>query len=414
MKFLSRFKTQEQFSEDYVTKWKQMYEGTKNSPTLNLPAAISAELARLVTIEMEVKLSGGAAAKTSEEAINSLAKNLRSHTELCCALGGGMFRPFFDGKKLRIEFFPADKFEVTSFSAEGVPDGCIFFDTFKDGRFYYTRKEEHRFTQNGYTITNCAYRGHTKGDCTIKVPLATIPRWEHLAEETVISNLSVPLFVYFRMPGIDNKNPDRKLGASVFSRAESLIKEADAQLERLIWEFEGGELAVDASIDALRFGEKGTYKLPKHSQRLFRGLGIDAGDHDLYSVFSPALRDSSIINGLNELLMRIEDACSLARGTFSNLPDVARTATEIKILNQRSYATVCDIQSALKTALEGICTVLHNLEKLYGLPSGGSINLSVEFDDSIVTDRATEFEEKLKLVEAEIMTKDEFKKWYFG
>lgn len=54
-------------------------------------------------------------------------------------------------------------------------------------------------------------------------------------------------------------------------------------------------------------------------------------------VFSPALRDVSILNGLNDLLMRIEDTCGLARGTFSNPQSEARTATEIKILKQRSY-----------------------------------------------------------------------------
>ena len=69
-------------------------------------------------------------------------------------------------------------------------------------------------------------------------------------------------------------------------------------------------------------------------------------------VFSPALRDNSLINGLNQLLQRIEDTCGLARGTFSEVQSEAKTATEIKVLKQRSYATVADNQKALQAALE--------------------------------------------------------------
>ena len=413
MRILSRFKKKDPISETAVMRWREMYIGQKGDGySLNLAAAISAELARLSTIEMRTTLSGGKSKNMIQPAIDALTNDMRYNVELCCALGGGIFRPYYDGKNLKIEFFPADRFEITSFTADGTPDGCILRDTIKIGDRFFTKLEEHGFSEEGYIITNRAFKGLS--DNGAEISLSEISKWQHLSKKCVITNLKAPLFVYLRMPSPDNKAPSRRLGASVFARAEGLIKQADKQFERLIWEFEGGELAIDASVDALRFNEKGTFELPKLNKRLFRGLGIDAGDKDLYSVFSPQLRDKSIINGLNEILMRIEDCCGLARGTFSNAPETAKTATEIKILNQRSYATVCDIQREIRLTLEKLCVTLEELCALYGLPHGGKTQISIEFDDSIVTDRSTEFDEKLRLVQAEIMSKDEFREWYFG
>ena len=75
---------------------------------------------------------------------------------------------------------------------------------------------------------------------------------------------------------------------------------------------------------------------------------------------------------------------------------------------------MCDIQNALKFALERVAEVCAEIAALYGIEPLGKPQLSVEFDDSIVTDRGAEFEEKLKLVQAEIMTADEMREWYFG
>ena len=40
--------------------------------------------------------------------------------------------------------------------------------------------------------------------------------------------------------------------------------------------------------------------------------------------------------------------------------------------------------------------------------------MSFEFDDSIIADRKREFDERLALVQAEIMSKEEMREWYFG
>lgn len=96
------------------------------------------------------------------------------------------------------------------------------------------------------------------------------------------------------------------------------------------------------------------------------------------------------------------------------MQDSDKTAEEIKSSKQRSYATVCDIQNSLKTALTELAEAMGAYSDLYGLAPDGEISVSFEFDDSIIADRKTEFEEKQRLVATGIMQPWELRSWYFG
>ena len=128
---------------------------------------------------------------------------------------------------------------------------------------------------------------------------------------------------------------------------------------------------------------------------------------------APTLRDQSLLNGLEKILIVIEDKCGLSRGTLSNHYTDARTAEEIKHTKQRSYSTVTDIQKALQKALEGLAEAINQLATLYELAPEGKYELSFKWDDSIVTDANTEREVDRQDVRDGFMAKWEYrKKWY--
>ena len=110
----------------------------------------------------------------------------------------------------------------------------------------------------------------------------------------------------------------------------------------------------------LRTGRDGKPELPPGKERLYRSNALDAcsSSAELLSTFSPALRDKSFINGMNRIIMAVEDACGIARGTFSDPSEIARTATEVRSMRQRTCWTVCDIQRSLGNALERLAARL--------------------------------------------------------
>ena len=136
---------------------------------------------------------------------------------------------------------------------------------------------------------------------------------------------------------------------------------------------------------------------------------------ETYNVFAPALRDASIANGLNIILSRIEDACGLSKGTLSEQSfQEMRTATELKMLKQRSYATNRDTQMALEDALRDAIYISDVYCTLYDITPPGEYEISFEWDDSLITDMESEVETRMKMAEAGITSKVEIRMWYFG
>ena len=203
------------------------------------------------------------------------------------------------------------------------------------------------------------------------------------------------------------------IAATQYCRTEGSNPHTLKNKNRLLWEYEGGELAVDVDPTALyeKSDGKGN-KLPKLTERLFRA--VDTGADSTYAVFAPTLRDASLVNGLNQLLIRFEDLCGLSRGTFSDANVDARTATELKIVKQRSYATVADNQKALEKCLRDVLRAMDVYATLYGLAPEGEYAASFEWDDSILTDVDQQLQQRLLLVNSGIMSKAELRQWYLG
>ena len=145
-------------------------------------------------------------------------------------------------------------------------------------------------------------------------------------------------------------------------------------------------------------------------KRLYRLINQE----NLFSDWTPELRDVSIINGLDEIFRRIEFNCGLAYGTLSKVQASDKTAEEVRASKQRSYAKVSEIQAALKTALLELIGAMDALCDLYFLADKGDYSVNFEFDDSIVADRSREFDERMALFNAGIISGDDMKNWYFG
>ena len=156
-----------------------------------------------------------------------------------------------------------------------------------------------------------------------------------------------------------------------------------------------------------------TYKLPTLQQRLFRK--VDLNQEDTYEPFAPNLRDQNYITGLNTILTKIEDVVGLSRGTLSEQSVVeAKTATELKILKQRSYAANKDLQLALQDTLEDVVYIMDVYSTLYHITPEGQYEVSYEWDDSILNDSETELANRMTLLNAGLMSKLELRMWYFG
>ena len=373
-----------------------------------------------------------------ETQYKKLKKQLRKQIEYGIAKGGIVIKPFLvnqtseDNKaeyQIEFDFIQADAFYPLAFDAAGSITEAAFIQTQVDKQYVYRRLEYHKWENNTVTIINKAYKStntQTQGDLSgidlgQEIPLKEVAKWKDLQPEVKIKDVVRPLFSYFKMPDANTIDTSSPLGVSGYARAKDLIKDADMQYSRLLWEYEAGEMAIDIDRDALNFTEKDANGnavsqapvLNTMQSRLYRKIDL-GNEGDTFLPYAPSLRDANFQSGLNMILMRIEDACALSRGTISDVNSEARTATELKILKQRSYQANADIQQAIEDSLKEIIYIMNVYCSLYKITPEGDYNVNFEWDDSIIVDIDTELNKRVTLMREGIISKLELREWYFG
>lgn len=429
--------------DNAINLWMQMYQnrppwlgGEEHIKSLNYPAAIAEEMSRLILTEFEMDISGSPRADFIKQQLDNMFDNMSNIVELWCGLGGIALKPYAAGadeitgnpNEIHLDVVQAHRFYPTAFNAAKQVTGAVFIDSKRIGDYLYTRLEYHNLTGSTYTVINKAYKSErlntmTTEDDTLsvehpfmqEVELGSVDDWKGLQPETVINGLDRPLFAYIKIPRANNIDPQSPLGASVYSRAVDVIKEADRQYSRILWEYEATEAAVDADESLFDHDKHGRVTLPKGKERLFRSYDFEgSGNAGFLKEYAPEIRDESLFKGLNELTRKIELLCGLAYGTLSEPGDVQRTATEIKSSKQRSYTTVNAMQKAWEAGLDDVIHIMDMLCSLYNMAPPGNIDKTITWGDGVLEDTDTEYQRRWSMVLSGKYKLEKFYAWYFG
>lgn len=413
--------------EEAMEDWLEIYadeprwSNACHGKTLNLGATIASEFARLIMIEFESKITGSKRADYLQEQYEKLTKQLRVRLEAGCTVGGIMLKPYVRNGVILPDCNTQDKFIPLSYS-NGIITAAAFFNQEVKGKNYYTRieKQTYSYENKSHTIESHFFVSSNPDNIgsEIKPENLDSKMWAGIDPYIVINDVDRPLFAFWKVPFANHIESDSPLGVSVYSRAIKLLNEADLQWDRYLWEFEGGELAVDAGEEVLRQrpGEK-SLETASTRDRLFRKINIDSdsnSDKSFYEVFNPNLRDENYARGLNEILRRIEWNCSLAYGTLSNPQNVDKTAEEIKASKQRSYTAVSDMQSSLEAVLEDYIYACNAMADACNLAPSGEYEVSFNWGDGVLEDKDKEQAIQLNEVNSSIRKKTDYLKWRYG
>lgn len=373
--------------------------------SLELGSSIANEFTRLTILEMKSEVTGSIRADFLNEQYDKVKDKLNQNLEIGNAIGGLVFKPYVKDGQLYVDLIKGSCFYPTEFNSSGDVIAGIFISQITKGNDIYTRLEYHKFYEKplesniSYIIKNVAYKSTNNSILGTKIDLTKIPEWENIQEETAIQYVEKPLFGYYKPPTANNIDPKSPIGVSVYARAINLIKEADRQWGRIVWEYEASEKAVYvdelATKPAQNRGSKKSFAVGKLKERLYKTLNI--GKEEFFKDYSPEIRDEALWRGLNKTLQRIEFNVGLAYGTLSEPNTADKTATEIKASKQRSYATVSKMQENLQKALENLIYAMDVLTTLYNLAPQGNYEVSFNWDDSLVVE--TEREQTLQMQE---------------
>lgn len=373
--------------------------------SLRLSAAVTSEMSRLVFTESEVTTDEKSPYKAI---IDDFSSRLDDEFETALAFGGMMFKPYISHGKICIDLIRADCFIPVAFVGKTMTS-AVFVSRKTVGNACFTLIEYHEFNAGNHThtIKNKVCKSLDSEIIGWECSFDEVPEWSGLVREITFTNVEKPLFSYFRVPSANDIDLDSPLGISVYARAVDLIRQADEQWARIEWEYESKETALDVSMDMIKENS-----LPRRKNRIYRKYDVDNLDGNFYNVFSPEIRDSAQFNYFNRILQRIEFNCGLAYGTLSDPQTVEKTAEEIKTSKQRSYTQVSAIQRNLETAINDLFYAVSVYAKIGGISSENA-EIVCTWGDSVLEDTDKEFQRRLQMVSAGILTKEKFIAWYF-
>lgn len=395
--------------------WEQVYrdEGSwiKNRVrSLRIPAVTVKEIKRLTLKEFTAQVSDA----ELDAAFRSLVPQLRRKLDYALAVGGLLIKPYWTAAGLRVDLVTQNQYLPVNYT-DDTCDSAACPETLTIGKTSYTRIELHTYDRAArtHTIENRCFRSDDPSYIGRECSLTEVPAWASILPRKVFPNAAAPLFTVFQMPDANSIDPDSPLGISAFADALGFIRDADEHWERILWELESSERAIDASEDFFRMKD-GKPVLPHGRERMYRTFQSNPNKNDnIFSTFSPEIRDTSYFSALNQILRRIENSSGLAYGFLSQVEDVEKTAEEIKSSKQRSYDRVRDIQEALRGTLEHTVYAMQYLRDYYENRTAGEAMLTCTFGDGVLEDTDKEFTRRLQMVSAGLLSKEQFVMWYF-
>ena len=406
--------------EQAIAQWQAIFHGRpdwrsgKRPRTLNLAAASTQYLARLVCAELRVELGGSKRGKWLADAVNSqVLPQLPMAVQQAMAGGCVALKPYVQDGELRLEWLRADQFYPVELEASGQVSKAVFLSFVHDQKTDYLRAEFHRFEDGLYRISSCAFECDGNGCPKRPVNLDKIPQWADIPEEIAIENLEKPLFAIWRMPFANTVDGSAE-AVSLYAAGAQTLEDIDRLYNDYCFEFLSARRKMILREDALRLRSDGSPVLPHSEQAEDVYLPLDLpGDSAPFGDYTPKIRENDYRNAINQLLRLYEMQCGVSSGTFSLDEKGALTATEVLSQDRKTYYAVAEIQQQGRVALEDLVSAMDALCDLYGIGGDGDWKLNIQFGDSLFEDCGTEFERRRKLVEMG-MKPELLLAWYFG
>lgn len=389
--------------ENAIRLWMEIYQGKpdwvnkdEHIKTIKFAKAVCSETARLTTLDIGVEFDGSRKEYMSKWNESAVMPKLRQWVEYACACGTVVLKPNGTG----VDIVTPANFEITDIDGMGNITGMRFQDRYKDGDYWYTKLEQHRFNKASvrysedeeykdvtfYRIQNRAFVSDNEAEIGTPCDLSNT-KWSMLQPEVNITKkngdkINSMLFGVLRMPASNDIDLDSPLGMSIFSDAIEELKDLDIAYSRNIQEIfdsESIELLGESIIQ--RPGEKVNspvdIKLPHHVRRV-----PGTSEDDFYQAIERPLRTADRIVGINHLLSDIGYKCGYSNGYFVLDQKTGMvTATQVESDDRRTIQLIKDIRDALQVCLNDLYYAQSVFADLYGFAPVGDYEPQYSFGD---------------------------------
>lgn len=286
----------------------------------------------------------------------------------------------------------------------GIIKECAFCSEWEDSGKSYTYMQIHRMDENGlYIIENRGFDGVTE------IPIQQIPGYESVP--SVINTQSEkPQFVIDRL-NIANSDEENPMGISVFAHAIDQLKGVDIAYDGYVNEFILGKKRIVVKPEATK--DMNGQPIFDARETVYYALPEDSSSGSIMEQVDMTLRTAEFNAGMQDMLNFLGSKCGFGENHYKYDRGNISTATQIVSENSSLFRTIKKHELVLETALVDLCRIILRMGNQYmGMSLEEDVEISIDFDDSIIEDKESDFNRDARLLQMGILNDWEFRmKW---
>lgn len=306
-----------------------------------------------------------------------------------------------DGSALKIDYVTAPNIFPLSWE-NGIVRECAFSSIVMEGGKEYTYLQNHRKGEDGnYIIENRLYQNSTEAELSTVKSMANVPPVVH-------TNSPTPQFVIDRLNIANNVDNTLPMGIPAFANAIDQLKGVDVAYDSYVNEFVLGKKRVMVKPGAIKDLDGNPVFDP--NELYYYVLPEDTADCNIIQPIDMTLRTEEHNAGLQDMLNALSSRCGFGENHYRFDSGSVATATQVISENSTMFRTIKKHEIVLEQVLTELCRIILRLgNSVMGMGLNEDVEISIDFDDSIIEDKQTDFARDMQMLNAGIMNAWEFR-----
>lgn len=306
------------------------------------------------------------------------------------------------GAEIKIDYVTAADIYPLSWE-NGVVGECAFTSHFTQKGQKYVYLQIHRLQDGRYIIENSIYRD-TNGSLTETI-FSAVPGFENVVAQ-VDTKSEAPMFVIDRLNIANNLDNTLPMGIPAFANAIDQLKGIDVIYDSYINEFVLGKKRVMVKPGAMEHIDGSPIWDP--NELYYYVLPEDTSNGDIIKPIDMTLRAEEHNAGMQDMLNALSSKCGFGENHYRFDSGSITTATQVISENSTMFRTVKKHEIILERILTELCRIILRLgNSVMGMGLREDVEISIDFDDSIIEDKEKEEARIYMLLNAGLMRPEE-------
>lgn len=312
-----------------------------------------------------------------------------------------------------INYFDASNIYPLSW-VNGIVSECAFVSVHTVKGKRYAHIQMHLLEGSEYVIHNYVV------ECTSGAGTELEPeKWKQLRpftgmSEAVHTGSIEPQFVIDRLNIVNNAEDDgdNPMGIAVFANAIDQLKGIDVVYDSYVNEFILGKKRIFVAPEMLTVSGDGSPVFDPNDVTFYQLPEDSIKDKPLVEV-NMEIRAEGHSKAINDFLNILSVKCGFGTEHYRFEKGTIQTATQVISENSDLYKTIKKHEIILDSAIKQLVRIIIRLGNVIGAGLTEDVEISVDFDDSIIEDKGTERQQDRQDVAMGVMGLAEYRaKWY--